>query len=207
MSTTTAVDPDGCGCTDCLTGRSVPLNQATPEQIAALVSGRLRDRTETPLTINAAVIVEAAGHRWNLPGSTWPDLPAARAAIREEVQEEEYRRRLEQPSLRHCIIPGCLREFDAIAAMSGRRPERPSWSGTGWRIVKNSAVHAGSGHVCPGHAALFKEHFPHRTAAPALSRVDVRCGCGTWVLSGQRWHGAARGLWEEHILTTTGAIQ
>ncbi|MFD5631614.1 hypothetical protein [Streptomyces sp. NPDC127072] len=36
-----AVDPPGCGCTECLTGEYVPLDQATPAQLVALHIGAI----------------------------------------------------------------------------------------------------------------------------------------------------------------------
>lgn len=41
----TAIDPPGCGCTECMTGEYVPLNQATTQEILRLLSGHLRDNT------------------------------------------------------------------------------------------------------------------------------------------------------------------
>jgi hypothetical protein len=67
-------------------------------------------------------------------------------------------------------------------------------------------VHAGGGHVCPDHRDLITAHFPERNTPPAPGRIDVRCACGTWVSNGQRWHGAARGLWEEHLLEQMGVF-
>lgn len=40
---TKRVDPLTCGCTDCITGYSVPLARATTAQIDALIDGRLAD--------------------------------------------------------------------------------------------------------------------------------------------------------------------
>lgn len=37
------VDPQGCGCTECLTGEYVPLEDATPKQIRNLIFGTLAD--------------------------------------------------------------------------------------------------------------------------------------------------------------------
>lgn len=52
-----AVDPPGCGCTDCLTGAAVPLDRATPGQIAALLNGALGNRTDsdTPFTVTVSL--------------------------------------------------------------------------------------------------------------------------------------------------------
>jgi hypothetical protein len=40
-----AVDPPGCGCTECLTGEFVPLEQADPAQIERLLTGMLGNNT------------------------------------------------------------------------------------------------------------------------------------------------------------------
>jgi hypothetical protein len=41
----TAIDPIGCGCTECLTGEYVPLEEATDEQVRRMVNGVIRDHT------------------------------------------------------------------------------------------------------------------------------------------------------------------
>lgn len=40
-----AIDPWDCGCTECITGEYKPLSQATDDDIADLLAGRLRDNT------------------------------------------------------------------------------------------------------------------------------------------------------------------
>lgn len=40
-----AVDPPGCGCTECITSQYVPLEQARPEEIAALLTGLVENNT------------------------------------------------------------------------------------------------------------------------------------------------------------------
>lgn len=45
MTEVLAVDPPGCGCTECLTGVYVPLDQATPSQVAAAARGVLGNNT------------------------------------------------------------------------------------------------------------------------------------------------------------------
>lgn len=44
------VDPLTCGCTDCQTGYSVPLSQATNAQVDALIDGRLLDGVGRTIT-------------------------------------------------------------------------------------------------------------------------------------------------------------
>jgi hypothetical protein len=42
---------------------------------------------------------------------------------------------LNQPALRTCLVPGCLRQYDAITTMTGETPPRPEWSGKGWATL------------------------------------------------------------------------
>jgi len=39
------IDPIGCGCTECLIGEHVPLDQATEEQINKMIAGEIEDAT------------------------------------------------------------------------------------------------------------------------------------------------------------------
>ncbi|MFI8932610.1 hypothetical protein ACIG3E_33730 [Streptomyces sp. NPDC053474] len=54
-----AIDPPYCGCVDCITGYSVPLDQAVPAQLAALLNGtmanRLNSHTDLCLDLTCAV--------------------------------------------------------------------------------------------------------------------------------------------------------
>lgn len=45
-----AVDPIDCGCTECLTGEYVPLNQADREQIKAMLQGKIVNNTGIDLS-------------------------------------------------------------------------------------------------------------------------------------------------------------
>jgi hypothetical protein len=42
------IDPDTCGCTDCITGRTVPLSRATFQQVRDMLDGKLQNRTSIP---------------------------------------------------------------------------------------------------------------------------------------------------------------
>ena len=40
-----AIDPEGCGCTECLTGKHVPLERASTQQLALMKLDRIRNNT------------------------------------------------------------------------------------------------------------------------------------------------------------------
>ena len=40
-----AIDPAGCGCTECLTGEYVPLDEATDDQLRMMLMGEIRNNT------------------------------------------------------------------------------------------------------------------------------------------------------------------
>lgn len=40
-----AIDPPGCGCTECIVGQYRPLQNATEAELRALAAGKLRDHT------------------------------------------------------------------------------------------------------------------------------------------------------------------
>jgi hypothetical protein len=111
---------------------------------------------------------------------------------------------LNQPALRHCLVPGCLHEFDMASHMNGDPPPRPSWSGKGWSQLGNGTIFPAGGHICPDHKQLVTDHLPRRLQLPN-DRWGVDCACG-WTPAPQRWHGVLRALWEEHLLTETGKL-
>lgn len=43
--TAIAIDPAGCGCTECLTGEYVPFDLASDEQIADMIYGKIANHT------------------------------------------------------------------------------------------------------------------------------------------------------------------
>lgn len=45
-----AIDPYGCGCTECLTGEYVPLSSARSSQVKAMLKGKLDDHTGETFT-------------------------------------------------------------------------------------------------------------------------------------------------------------
>lgn len=44
-----AVDPNGCGCTECMMGEYIPLDRATNQHLRDLISGKLRNHTDVNL--------------------------------------------------------------------------------------------------------------------------------------------------------------
>lgn len=40
-----AIDPPGCGCTECLIGEYVPLDQATDDQLRLMLQGKIKNNT------------------------------------------------------------------------------------------------------------------------------------------------------------------
>lgn len=48
---TARLDPDGCGCTDCIIGESTPLDEATNQQTAAAAAGLIGNATGHPMAI------------------------------------------------------------------------------------------------------------------------------------------------------------
>jgi len=108
---------------------------------------------------------------------------------------------LNQPSLRNCIYPGCLREFDMTARMNGRPPERPSWSGDGWHQVTRGPSH---GSLCPDHVDIVTQHLP-RTVDLPNGRWMVACACD-WMSRPQTYGGLLKPLWEEHLLLAAGTL-
>ncbi|AKZ60739.1 hypothetical protein SAM23877_p030 (plasmid) [Streptomyces ambofaciens ATCC 23877] len=114
-------------------------------------------------------------------------------AIRESV--------VNAPSLRNCLYPGCLQEFDMAARMNGREPARPSWSGDGWHQVTRGPS---PGSLCPDHVAIVTRHLP-RTVDLPNGRWMVACAC-TWMSRPQTYGGLLRPLWEEHLLLAAGEL-
>lgn len=109
-----------------------------------------------------------------------------------------------QPSLRTCLFPGCLRQYDAISCMAGDPPPRPEWDGKGWATVSTGSIVAGGGHVCPDHKPTVTDHFPSRVKCPN-QRWTTSCACG-WSPTPQRYYPLLRVLWEQHLLTETGKL-
>ncbi|MEW2393151.1 hypothetical protein AB0933_32800 [Streptomyces venezuelae] len=121
-------------------------------------------------------------------------------AIAEAIRESV----VNAPSLRHCLYPGCLREFDIASRLAGAPPPRPSWSGDGWAQLGGGTIFPAGGHICPDHKDLVTAHLPRRLQLPN-GRWAVDCACG-WTPAPQRWHGVLRALWEQHLLEENGVL-
>ncbi|MFJ1733266.1 hypothetical protein [Streptomyces sp. NPDC088254] len=109
-----------------------------------------------------------------------------------------------QPALRNCLVPGCLKQYDSIATMTGMQPARPEWSGQGWATLGSGTIFPAGGHICPDHKDIVTAHWPRRVQLPN-DRWSVDCAC-EWTPAPQRWHGVLRALWEQHLLTELGKL-
>lgn len=106
-------------------------------------------------------------------------------------------------SLRTCLFPTCMRQYDVISCMKGEAPPRPEWSGNGWRTLGSAAV-GGGGHICPDHVDSVSAHLGRAVEAP-VGRWMVVCACG-WMSRPQTYGGLLRPLWEEHLLISAGTL-
>lgn len=95
---------------------------------------------------------------------------------------------LNQPALRLCVYPHCLRQFDLTG-----RPTRPEWSSEGWLQVR-----AVDGYVCADHAAAVRVHTPRWLATGKF----LVCSCG-WESPAVHWRGYGAEAWKDHVLTET----
>lgn len=115
-----------------------------------------------------------------------------------DVLREEVAAYRNAPVLRHCLMPGCLREFDVAAWMDSRRPlARPSRSGEGWRQMRPTMA---TGYICPDHAPLVDEHRPRWDLdRPESDGPLLRCACG-WESPPARWPAFAVAGWQDHLI-------
>lgn len=109
------------------------------------------------------------------------------------------------PVLHDCLVPGCLAQYDSMAAMNGIEPVRAEWSSKGWHQIRSTGAHPAGAHVCPAHTDLLDAHRPRRAEQNAAGGTEVECACG-WSTRGLclTWHGAARGMWEQHLIEAMG---
>ena len=124
----------------------------------------------------------------------------ARIAELEAELAAERDAALHAPQLRHCLYPACLREFDAMATMSGRPPERESWSGAGW--LRMTAV---VGYICPDHAHLVADdaHRPQWTRPDGREQPAVLCCACNWASPPTNWPRYGVAAWQNHLLDQT----
>lgn len=107
-------------------------------------------------------------------------------------------------SLRDCVIPGCLRQFDVVASWTseGRAQVKESLRSDGW--LQQPRI-SGLGYMCPDHVpALWAErqhlpHWDHGQPDDLPRRSVLRCSCG-WEARQVRFTGVATALWQEHAL-------
>jgi hypothetical protein len=72
----TAVDPHGCGCTECITGQYVPLERATDRHIAALLTGHMTNNTGATFHITATYTVDGTSMADLTPDQVTVHCPA-----------------------------------------------------------------------------------------------------------------------------------
>jgi hypothetical protein len=165
--------------------------------------GDAENYAETPITMEVKVAESPETFAFTLQrvGKLTPHQARERAEARVEELETELAAERDaianQPQLRHCLYPGCLREFDAMATMAGRTPARESWSGKGW--LQMHAVPGG--YVCPDHAHLVAEdaHRPQWTRPGGADGPAVLvCACD-WTAPPAHWPGYGRAAWQNHL--------
>ena len=61
-----AIDPPGCGCTECMIGQYVPLDQATGQQVLALLAGKLHDHTDRDMEFTATIRAKGTELSWEV---------------------------------------------------------------------------------------------------------------------------------------------
>jgi hypothetical protein len=59
-----AIDPEGCGCTECLTGEYYPLNRATPAMIRDMLAGYIANNTEVTFAVDVLVCSRMPEREW-----------------------------------------------------------------------------------------------------------------------------------------------
>lgn len=83
-----AIDPSDCGCNECLTGESVPMNRATQQQLIQALTGRLVLQTDEPIDIEITMTIEREDlEHPTLPthGRTVTELLRAALAIQADI--------------------------------------------------------------------------------------------------------------------------
>ncbi|MCA1222445.1 hypothetical protein [Streptomyces sp. 8L] len=107
------------------------------------------------------------------------------------------------PELRACLVPGCPRRYEMVAALTGQPPARPGWTVDGWRHT--SIINIFGCSVCPDHDPLVTAHQPS-VQQPVDGLWRSSCACGTWAPDPVVVLATLRPLWEQHVLTVSGAL-
>jgi hypothetical protein len=149
------VDPPSCGCTDCLTGYSVPLNLATWQTVKAMIHGDVQDATGTKLDVTVVVVpaeAVAAGvtqtwawkyDRDAMPGRRGEPEPCMRigGCLAETGARCEAENGPQDPGLWHCscgrtpadiIKAGTFEEAEGTVAECGYCTARITLLGGSW---------------------------------------------------------------------------
>jgi hypothetical protein len=63
----------------------------------------------------------------------------------EAVADAVHEALLAQPVLRTCLVPGCMRQYDARSRLTGEQPPRPDWSGDGWHTLGMGSIFPAGG--------------------------------------------------------------
>ena len=189
--------PDGVPCTDCQA-------MLTPDY-----RGRVADERDSAAfeQAYAAYLVTLADVRLafgNAADAFFTDVHQSALASALIAYRKQTEALLNQPSLRTCLVPVCMRQFDAMSTMAGTTPHRPEWSGKGWATLGAGSIFPAGGHICPDHQQTVTDHFPRRLKLPS-GRWSVDCACG-WAPVPQLWHGVLRSMWEQHLLTVLGQL-
>ncbi|MEU6712979.1 hypothetical protein ABZ897_15975 [Nonomuraea sp. NPDC046802] len=72
-----AIDPWDCGCTECLLGEYKPLRDATPEDIARMLTGHLGNHTGITFTMTATIAAAIPYGRTLLTATTEHEIIAS----------------------------------------------------------------------------------------------------------------------------------
>ena len=84
-TTLIAIDPDTCGCTECLIGEYKQLYRATDDDILNLAKGNLKDNTSAPVTVDynsyRGVTITIADYIYQFPEENVTTLPPRNLAF------------------------------------------------------------------------------------------------------------------------------
>lgn len=76
-----AIDPTGCGCTECLVGEYLPLERVEKDHVLALAKGDLQDNTSEIASVTYTnydgVEIYLGGRFYSFPDESFETLPPA----------------------------------------------------------------------------------------------------------------------------------